>query len=116
MQTIKATGIQKLVKRPYADTVQKDGKTVESKMKGRFYWICTSELGRFVVEDGSGFIEALDKGELWTVTLNVKDKGAEYITHENTKAVMNYAKTEAVIETIRKSATLSVESVTDDII
>ena len=101
MQKIKAIGVQKLVRRPYKDTVMKDSKQVESQMKGKFYWICTSELGRFTAEDGSGVIDAIDKGTLFTITLNKTDAGLEYITHTTTLQEKNFAQTERVLEDIK---------------
>ena len=101
MEKIRAIGVQKLVKRPYADTVIKDGKSVESKMKGKWYWICTSELGRFVAEDGSAVLDAIDKGKLFTLTLNKTDNGKyEYITHSTTDQEVNFARSERIIADI----------------
>jgi len=104
MKKIKAIGVQKLVKRPYKATVLKDGKEVASQMAGKFYWICTSELGRFVAEDGSGVIDAIDNGKLFTITLNETAGGLEYITHTTTDQEVNQARTEATLESIRLSA------------
>jgi hypothetical protein len=100
MEKIRAIGVQKLVKRLYADTVLKDGKTVESKMKGKSYWICTSELGRFVAEDGSGVIDAIDRGKLFSITLNKTDQGLEYVTHTTTDQEVNFARSERIIADI----------------
>jgi len=102
--TIEALGIAKLVKRQYADTVVKEGKTVESKMKGKFYWICTSQLGRFVVEDGSGFLEVLDKGDLYDVTVKKTATGLEYVTHTSATQQRAFAKTVHEIQSYRNPA------------
>ena len=101
MQKIKAIGVQKLVKRQYKDTVVKDGKEVASQMKGKSYWICTSELGRFIAEDGSGVLDAIDKGKLFTITLNKTDQGLEYVTHTTTDQEKNFAHTERILEDIK---------------
>jgi hypothetical protein len=101
MEKIRAIGVQKLVKRPYADTVMKEGKEVASQMKGKWYWICTSELGRFVAEDGSGVIDAIDRGKLFTITLKKTDKGLEYVTHTTTDQEKNFAQTERILDDIK---------------
>jgi len=104
MQKIQAIGVQKLVKRQYKDTVIKDGKEIPSQMAGKSYWICTSELGRFTIEDGSTISSAIDSGKLYTITLNKTGDGLEYITHTTTDQEVNFAKTFAVLESIKISA------------
>jgi hypothetical protein len=104
MKKVEALGIQKLVKRPYKDTVMKNGVAVESQMKGKFYWICTSSEGRFVIEEGHKFLQDLDNGILFTVTLNKDGDNCEYITHTTTREEINFARTHAEIESIRMSA------------
>jgi hypothetical protein len=103
MQTIKGTSVQLMVERPYADKVKDaNGVERESKMKGKSYWLCTSELGRFTVESGSAIHKAIDSGELWDITLDKNDNGKwEYITHTNINAVVKRAQAERTLEEIR---------------
>lgn len=104
IETIEALGIVKLVKRQYKDKVLKDGKEVESKMIGMHYWICTSPLGRFVMEDGCGFLEVLDKGDLYDVSFKKTATGLEYITHTTATQQRSFAKTYNEIQSYRNPA------------
>ena len=112
MKTIEGTSVQTLVKRQYADEVD-DGKGGKRKsaMAGKSYWICASELGRFVVEDGSSIHKAIESGELWNITLEDTDDGLQYITHTTQVQVVNRARGERELQMIRN---FKVNEVTPD--
>jgi hypothetical protein len=107
MQTItlkaaECLSIQPLTKRQYKDQVMKDGKLVDSQMKGKFYWICSSPKGRFVVEDGNPFLDAIKDGNVFTVDLQESASGWSFVGYSTTTANINMARAVGMIEQYQK--------------
>jgi hypothetical protein len=98
-KTIDGTSVQLLVRRQYADKVTgPDGKERDSKMKDKFYWLCTCEEGRFTVEENSAIHKALENGDVFNMTVDITDDGVEYVTHKTHDAVMNQAKAKGTVK------------------
>jgi|688.fasta_scaffold1748148_1 hypothetical protein len=96
MANIKVEGdnVQLLVRRQYSDKVtdSKTGVERESKMKGKFYWICSCDEGRFIVEENSAIHKDIEAGNVWELVVSKTDDNIEYISHRTHAAVVNRAK------------------------
>lgn len=104
-QTLSAAevlSIQPIVRRAYKDQVMKDGKMVDSQMKGKFYWICSSPKGRFVVEEGNPFLDEIKAGNVYSVDLQESSEGWSFVGYSTVTANINMARAVGMIAQYKK--------------